>query len=80
MKVSVSGSLRDVVGGAESLEVEAETIRELLQRLIDRFPAMQQQVDQGIAVAIDGTIYRDDRSVRIPIGAEVYVLPRIEGG
>ena len=80
MKVSVSGPLRNIVGGAESLEVEADTIRELLQRMVDRYPAMQEQVDQGIAVAIDGTIYRDDRSIKIPVGAEVYVLPRIEGG
>ena len=80
MKIDLSGPLRNAVGGIESVEMEAGTIRELLQRLIERYPAMKQHMDQGIAVAIDGTIYRDDRSVKIPAGAEVYLLPRIQGG
>jgi hypothetical protein len=48
--------------------------------VVERYPAMQQHMDQGIAVAIDGTIYRDDHSVTIPAVAEVYLLPRIQGG
>ena len=80
MKVDLSGPLRSAAGGIESFEMEADTIRELLQRLVDRYPAMQQHMDQGIAVAINGTIYRDDRTVKIPAGAEVYLLPRIQGG
>ena len=80
MKVDLSGPLRNAAGGIESFEMEAETIRELLQRLVDRYPDMQQHLDQGIAVAIDGTIYRDDRTIKIPAGSEVFLLPRIQGG
>ncbi|MBT5701812.1 MAG: MoaD/ThiS family protein [Gammaproteobacteria bacterium] len=80
MKIDLSGPLRKAAGGIESFEMEAKTIRELLQRLVERYPAMQQHMDQGIAVAIDGTIYRDDHSVKIPAVAEIYLLPRIQGG
>ena len=41
---------------------------------------MDQHLEQGIAVSIDGTIYRDDRDIIIPPGVEVVLLPRIQGG
>lgn len=80
MEVSFSGPLKDAVGGAASIEIEAETIRELLTRLIDRYPKLHAHMEEGIAVAIDGTIYRDSWDTPIPKDSEVYVLPRIAGG
>ena len=80
MEIKLSGPLRDAVDGVESIEMEASTIRELLHRLLDRYPLMQKHMDAGIAVAIDGTIYRDDWSIKIPEDAEVFLLPRIAGG
>ena len=38
------------------------------------------ELDAGIAVAINGEMYRDDRDVAIPENAEVFLLPRIPGG
>lgn len=80
MQVSLNGSLRSGAGGASTLEIEANTIRELLERLVDRHPDMQEHLDQGIAVAINGEVYRDDWTVKIPSDAEVVLLPRIQGG
>ena len=80
MQVSLTGPLRSAAGNAATLEIEASNIRELLNRLIDRYPAMADHLDQGIAVAIDGTMYRDNWDVGIPEGAEVVLLPRIAGG
>ncbi len=80
MEVSLSGSVRDAVDGLASVEVEAETIRELLTRLIDRYPKLAHYPEEGIAVAIDGTIYRDSWETPIPKGSEVFLLPRIVGG
>ena len=80
MQVGLSGPLRAAADGVEHIDIEAETIRELLNRLVDRYPAMAGHMDTGIAVAIDGTIYRDNGDVKIPSGAEVYLLPRIAGG
>ncbi len=80
MEVSLTGPLRSSAGNAATLQIEASNIRELLTRLVDRYPAMQDQLDQGIAVAIDGTIYRDAWDTVIPEGAEVVLMPRIAGG
>jgi molybdopterin converting factor small subunit len=78
--VQLSASLREFAGGAASVAVEAETIRELLRKLVERYPRMQRRVDEGIAVSVNGEIYRDDRNQQIPEGAEVFLLPRIQGG
>ena len=45
-----------------------------------RFPDMAEEVDNGVAVAIDGVIYRDDWTQPIPRDAQVSVMPRIAGG
>jgi molybdopterin synthase sulfur carrier subunit len=41
---------------------------------------LHKRIEQGIAVAIDGTIYRDDWDQQIAEGAEVVLLSRIAGG
>lgn len=80
MLVSLSGPLRAAADGAATLNIEARTIRELLRRLVDRHPPMAAHLKTGIAVSIDGTIYRDNWETEIPEGSEVFLLPRIQGG
>ena len=80
LEVSLSGSLRDATDGAASIEIEARTIRELLRKLVERYPRLQSRIDEGVAVSVNGEIYRDNRDLAIPEGAEVFLLPRIQGG
>jgi len=79
-EVWLFGGLRDAVDGAESVQVEGTTIRELLQNLGQEYPLMRERIGQGIAIAIDGVIYRDDWEQPIPEGSEVGLLSRIAGG
>ena len=80
LEVNLSGSMRDAADGAASIPIEAATIRELLRKLVERYPRMQSRVDEGIAVSINGEIYRDSWGETIPEGAEIFLLPRIRGG
>jgi molybdopterin synthase sulfur carrier subunit len=79
-EVGLSGSLRDDADGAASIQIEAATIRELLRKLVERYPRMQSHIAEGVAVSIDGKIFRDNREESIPEGSEVFLLPRIQGG
>ena len=79
-EVELFGGLRDAVDGAEKVSVEGATISELLHNLSRKYPAVRKRIKQGIAVAIDGVIYRDDWEQPIPEGAEVVLLTRIAGG
>ncbi len=80
LEVSLSGSLRDAADGAASITIEAASIRELLRKIVERYPRMQSRIDEGVAVSINGEIYRDNWGEPIPEGAEVFLLPRIQGG
>ena len=80
LKVCLSGPLKAAADGAASVSISAATIRELLRELIEQYPGMQNQLDDGIAVSVNGQIFRDKWSEVIPEGAEVFLLPRIQGG
>lgn len=80
LQVKLTGTLQSAVGDEEVVEIEAATIRELLTRLVERYPGMSKHLDEGIAVSIDGEIYRDNWGTPIPVDSEVFLMPRIPGG
>lgn len=60
--------------------MNAKNIRELFRKLAEDYPGMEPHIARGVAVSIDGKIYRDDWQRELPEGAEIYLLPRIQGG
>ena len=80
VKVTFMSSLRPALGGAAALDMEAGTLRELMRKLVRKYPRLQQHIDEGIALAVNGEIYRDNWEVKIADGAEVYLMPRLQGG
>ncbi|MFE0019352.1 MoaD/ThiS family protein [Mesorhizobium sp. NPDC059054] len=78
--VTLWGSLAAVAGGKDKLDIEAKDIRELFRKLAEQYPGFEPFIDRGIAVAIDGTIYRDTWSKKLPEGSEIFLLPRLAGG
>jgi molybdopterin synthase sulfur carrier subunit len=79
-EIHLWGALRPAAGGASSVLVEAKTIRELFRKLEEAYPGMAPHIARGIAVSINGKIYRDNWQAELPEGAEIYLLPRIQGG
>jgi sulfur-carrier protein len=80
LTIHLWGALRPLVGGALFIEVEAETIRELFRKLSENYPAMEPHIKRGIAVSINGQIYRDQWEKTMPQNAEIYLMPRVPGG
>ena len=80
VQVTLSGSLKAANGGTHVLEIEAGTIRELHVELENQAPRLKDHIEQGVAVSIDGRIFRDDWYRKIPPDAEVFVLPRLAAG
>lgn len=80
VEVTLWGSLAAAAEGNSKVEIEAKDIRELFKRLSERFPALEPLMERGVAVAIDGTIYRDTWSKELPAEGEIYLLPRLAGG
>ena len=80
VRVKLGGTLMSQAGGTTEFEVEAATIRELLTKLGEVYPDLRPILDRGVAVAVNGTIYRGAFLAPIPDGSEVYLLPALVGG
>jgi sulfur-carrier protein len=80
LDIHLWGALRPFADGAPSVSLDVSTIRELFRVLIDRFPGMEPHIKRGVAVSINGQIFRDQWDTALPEGAEIYLLPRIPGG
>lgn len=78
--VTLWGGLVPLADDQKTLSIEADTIRELLRKLQERYPALSGPIRNEVAVVIDGVIYRNDWSQRIPEGAEVFLMRRLAGG
>ena len=80
VNVRFISSFRPALGGAEGLEIEAATLRELMRILVAQYPRIQSHIDDGLVLAVNGEIYRDNLDVEIQSGSEVFLMPRIQGG
>ena len=79
-RVVFTGNFRHLVGEDAEADIPASNVRDLLNRLGERYPALAPHLDEGIAVAIDGEIHQD--ALFSPVGpdSEVYLMPKIAGG
>lgn len=80
VEVTLWGALGRLAGGKNKVEIEAKDIAELFRKLAEQYPGLEPYIERGIAVAIDGTIYRDTWSKELPQGSEIFLLPRLAGG
>jgi sulfur-carrier protein len=78
--VHLWGALRPFAQGAATVKINATTIRELFRILTEKYPGMEPHFKRGVAVSIDGQIFRDQWDTLLPSDAEIYLLPRIPGG
>jgi sulfur-carrier protein len=79
-EIHLWGALRPSAGGAASVFITADTIRELFRILNDQYPGMEDHIKRGVAVSINGRIFRDQWDTSLPQDAEIYLMPRIPGG
>jgi cysteine synthase B len=86
--VRIPPTLRNEVGGARQVEADGETVREVLDDLVERHPALAPQIlqDGGIApfvnVYVGGEDVRtlDGLDTEVPRGGTVILLPAMAGG
>lgn len=69
-----------LTGGQTEFEVEATTFRRLVLELEQRFPGLGKQVEEGMAIAIDGEIFQDHYGAQLKPGSEIVLIPKIGGG
>ena len=77
--VTLQGGLKSMAGKAD-FELEAKNVRELVNALAKAAPELKPALDRGVAVSIDGRIYRDSWFQPIEPDSEVFVFSRMAGG
>jgi len=80
VQVTIWGSLAAATDDQTEVEIQASTLRELLDGLAARYPALKPQLERGVSVAIDGRIYNDSWFTPIHEDSEVVLLARLKGG
>jgi sulfur-carrier protein len=86
--VRVPPVLREEAGGARQVEASGGTVRELLEDLSDRLPALGRKVYDGsdirpyVNVYVDGEDVRTNGGLDAPVRADatVVLLPAMAGG
>ena len=80
-RVVISGDAgRRFTGGQAELEVAATTFRRLVLELESRYPGLGRQVEDSMAVAIDGEIFQDAYAAQLKPESEIVLIPKIGGG
>ena len=87
-KVRIPPTLREVTGGERELPAEGDTVRELLEDLMGRFPALRTQLVEDGDLAPFVNVYVEGEDVRtldgletdVRPGSSVILLPAMAGG
>ena len=87
-RVRIPPTLRNEVGGAREVPAEGRSVRELLDDLMARFPALRRQLVEDDEIAPFVNVYVEGEDVRTldgldtPVreGSTVILLPAMAGG
>ena len=80
-KVVIAGiAARRFTGGESEFEIEANTVRRMISELDRRYPGLGRQIDESMAVAIDGEIFQDAYLQPLGPDSEIVLIPKIGGG
>ena len=87
-RVRIPPMLRGEVGGVREVPAEGETVRELLDDLMARFPALRPQLVEDDDIAPFVNVYVEGEDVRtldgldtsVDDGSTVILLPAMAGG
>src|SRR5438067_1583185 len=79
-RVFLSGDMLSGTGGVEVVQIDAPRVHELVLELVARYPHLNRDMFNRLAVAIDGEIHADAEYLPLAFDSEVHFVPRIAGG
>ena len=79
-EVGLWGGLKPFADGHDKVEVEAATTGQVLRALVAKHPALEDHIEAGVSVAVNGRVIASSLTEPIPEGAEVVLIPQLKGG
>ncbi len=89
LRILIPTALRKFTDDVETVEIEAGTVKDVIDRLDERYPGFRARVcdtngglRRFIKIYVDGedVHFLDNLATRVPEGAEVSIVPAIAGG
>jgi molybdopterin synthase sulfur carrier subunit len=78
--VFTSGFSARYTGGVREFEVTAKNLRGVIRAMDALFPGLGEHLEEETTVAINGELHETGYFQPVPPGAEVFFIPRLEGG
>ena len=85
-RVFVPTMLQSATGGVKEVEVDAGNVRQVIERLEERFPDIADRlledddIRPNLAVAVNGEVARMGLLERVRADTEIHFVPAIGGG
>ena len=80
VEVHLWSGLRALADGHETVEVEARTVGEVLSGLVAAHPGLEDAIEAGVSVSVDGRIIVSGLTEKVEPTSEVFLMQRLKGG
>ncbi|MCM0034560.1 MAG: hypothetical protein NBV66_02095 [Burkholderiaceae bacterium] len=81
VRVMLTGGFsRRYTEGIREFEIEARTVRGVISAMDRLYPGLGEHLEEETSLAVNGVIHEVVYTQIIPADAEVFFIPRIEGG
>jgi sulfur-carrier protein len=78
--VFTTGFSHRYTGGVTEFQVQAKNLRGVIKAMDAMFPGLAEHLEEETSVAIDGELHEVGYFQPVRPGAEVFFIPKIEGG
>lgn len=78
--VNLWSGLRAFTDGQQAVDVEAQTVGEVLDGLVAAYPGLEGVVDSGVSVAVDGKVIASSLTTPVAPENEIWLMQRLKGG
>jgi molybdopterin converting factor small subunit len=81
VRVMLTGGFsRRYTEGVREFEIQARTVRGVISAMDRLYPGLGEHLEEETSLAVNGVIHEVVYTQIIPADAEVFFIPRIEGG
>jgi len=80
VEVNLWSGLRALADGKSVVEVEATNVGEVLSALVAAYPGLEDPIEAGVSVSVDGRIITSGLMESVQPDSEVFLMQRLKGG
>jgi len=80
VEVNLWSGLRAFADGKDVVEVDAKNVGEVLRGLVELHQGLEDVIEAGVSVAVDGKVIASGLMEEVKPGSEVYLMQQLKGG